>query len=136
MIIRNRTTKEARRAGKTTDGGATPGSVARGYTSAEGAAECLSPRRGSYWVAPLAGVITPACNLKSPSGFRGRLKQVLLAVIWSFWSFWSFVKIEIRCCQNRHYNINIIYLYIVSNDRVSEIDFDHFDLDHFDHVKT
>jgi len=46
-------------------------------------------------------------------------------------------------CQNRKrmlskppLYINILYLYIVSNDRVSEIDFDHFDLDHFDHVKT
>jgi len=37
---------------------------------------------------------------------------------------WSFVKIENGCCQNRHYNINILYLYIVSNDRVSEIEND------------
>ena len=24
---------------------------------------------------------------------------------------WSFVKIEKRCCQNRHYNINILFIY-------------------------
>ena len=41
---------------------------------------------------------------------------------------WSFVKIEKGCCQNRHYNINILYLYIVSNDRDSEIDFDQMTL--------
>ena len=35
-----------------------------------------------------------------------------------------------------HYSINIYIYTIVSNDRVSEIDFDHFDLDHNDHKKT
>ena len=41
---------------------------------------------------------------------------------------WSFVKIEIGLVKIRHYNINN-YLYIVSNDRVPEIDFDQNDLD-------
>jgi hypothetical protein len=36
---------------------------------------------------------------------------------------------------NRHYIINILYLYIVSNDRVSEIENDQNDHDHFDHEK-
>ena len=47
---------------------------------------------------------------------------------------WSFGHLVI--CQNRkrtvkirHYNINILYLYIVINDRVPEIDFDQNDLD-------
>ena len=40
---------------------------------------------------------------------------------------WSFVKIEIGLVKIRHYNIN--YLYIVSNDRVPEIDFDQNDID-------
>jgi len=42
---------------------------------------------------------------------------------------WSFVKIEIGLVKIRHYNINILYLYIVINDRVPEIDFDQNDLD-------
>ena len=37
---------------------------------------------------------------------------------------WSFVKIENGWCQKRHYNISILYLYIVSNDRISEIEND------------
>ena len=41
------------------------------------------------------------------------------------------VKIENGRCQNRHYNINN-YLYIVSNDRVPEIENDQNDHDHFD----
>ena len=52
----------------------------------------------------------------------------------------TLVKMVMVICQNRkqtvkirHYNINI-YLYIVSNDRVSEIENDHLDLDHFDHT--
>jgi hypothetical protein len=47
---------------------------------------------------------------------------------------WSFVICQNRepTVKNRHYIINILYLYIVSNDRVPEIDFDHFDLDHLD----
>ena len=36
----------------------------------------------------------------------------------------SFVKIEKRCCQNSHYNININIYIIVSNDRVPEIEND------------
>ena len=39
MIIRQHTTSEARRAGKITAGGVTPGSMASSYRSAEGAAE-------------------------------------------------------------------------------------------------
>jgi hypothetical protein len=41
---------------------------------------------------------------------------------------WSFVKIENGLCQNRHYNINILFIYIVSNDHVSKIDFDQMTL--------
>ena len=43
------------------------------------------------------------------------------------------VKIENRSVKIRHYIINILYLYIVSNDRVSEIENDQNDHDHFDH---
>ena len=58
-------------------------------------------------------------------------KKTVAAVIWSFWSF---VKIENGRWQNRHYNINIKNIYIiVSNDRVSEIDFDQNDHDRNDH---
>ena len=50
-------TREARRAGKITAGGVTPGSMASSYTSAEGAAEWgLSPRRGWCTIGLLAGV--------------------------------------------------------------------------------
>jgi len=50
-------TGEARRAGKITAGGVTPGSMASSYTSAEGAAEWgLSPRRGWCTIGLLAGV--------------------------------------------------------------------------------
>ncbi len=43
------------------------------------------------------------------------------------------VKIEKRNVKIRHYNINILFIYIVSSDRVPEIENDHFDHDHFDH---
>jgi hypothetical protein len=46
---------------------------------------------------------------------------------------WSFVKIENRKSKSATIIINIYIYLIVSNDRVSEIDFDHFDHDHFDH---
>ena len=45
------------------------------------------------------------------------------------------VKIENRSVKIRHYIINILYLYIVSNDRVSGIENDQNDHDHFDHEK-
>ena len=64
---------EARRAGKITAGGITPGSMASGYRSAEGAAE------RAEWLFHPVGVgvplrtvsrgFTPACGLVSPSGF-------------------------------------------------------------------
>ena len=73
MIIRQHTTSEARRAGKITAGGATPGTMASGYRSAEGAAERVE------WLCHPLGVgvplptvsrgFTPACGLVSPSGF-------------------------------------------------------------------
>ena len=44
---------------------------------------------------------------------------------------WSFVKIENRKSKSATIIINIHIYLIVSNDRVSEIDFDHFDHDHF-----
>ena len=70
------TNSEARRAGKITAGGATPGSEASDYTSAEGAAEWVE------WLCHPVGVgvplptisrgFTPACGLDSPSGFAGK----------------------------------------------------------------
>ena len=35
--------------------------------------------------------------------------------------------------KNRHYNINILFIYSEQNDR-TEIHFDQNDLDHFDHI--
>ena len=46
---------------------------------------------------------------------------------------WSFVKIETDGVKSSTIIINIYIYLIVNNDRVSEIDFDHFDHDHFDH---
>jgi hypothetical protein len=43
------------------------------------------------------------------------------------------VKIDFGNTVIAHYNINNIIYIIVSNNRVPEIDFDHFDLDHNDH---
>ena len=51
-----------------------------------------------------------------------------VAVIWSF----GHLSKSKRIVSKPPLYINI-YLYIVSNDRVSEIENDHFDLDHFDH---
>ena len=73
MIISS-TTSEARRAGKITAGGATPGSMARGYTSTEGAAEWVEwlchPFRVGVPLRTISRGFTPACGLDSPSGFR------------------------------------------------------------------
>ena len=44
------------------------------------------------------------------------------------------VKIVFTLVKIRHYIINILYLYIVSQMTESEIENDHFDLDHFDHI--
>jgi len=67
-------TREARRAGKITAGGATPGSMASGYRSTEGAAErveCLCHPVGVGVLLPtVSRGFTPACGLVSPSGFR------------------------------------------------------------------
>ena len=48
---------------------------------------------------------------------------------------WSFVKIENGKSKSATIIINIYIYLIVSKNRISEIDFDHFDLDHFDHVQ-
>ena len=40
--------------------------------------------------------------------FHLSLTSSLLLVILVIWSF---VKIENGCCQNRHYNINILFIY-------------------------
>ena len=61
--------------------------------------------------------VRTAKAIRSLSNYRGHLV------------IWSFVKIEIGLVKIRHYNINILYLYIVINDRVPEIDFDQNDLD-------
>ena len=49
---------------------------------------------------------------------------------------WSFVKIENGKSKSDTIIINIYIYLIVSNDRVSEIDFDHFDLDHLDQMAS
>jgi len=72
MIIRQHTTSEARRAVKITAGGATPGSMASSYTSAEGAAEWVERLCHPGVGVPLRTVsrgFIPACGLSSPSGF-------------------------------------------------------------------
>ena len=72
MIISN-ATSEARRAGKITAGGATPGSEASDYTSAEGAAERVEwlchPVGVGVSLRPVSRGFTPACGLNSPLGF-------------------------------------------------------------------
>ena len=55
--------------------------------------------------------------------FQGT-KHVVILVIWSFGQN-RFLVVKIRTI-----NINIYIYLIVSKNRVSEIDFDHFDLDH------
>ena len=44
------------------------------------------------------------------------------------------VKMRKGNVKNRHYNINILFIYS-EQMTASEIDFDHFDLDHFDREK-
>ena len=55
---------------------------------------------------------------------------VSCAVIWSFGHL-SKSKTD---CQNRHYYNKYIYLFNSEQNRVSEIENDHFDLDHLDHT--
>ena len=52
----------------------------------------------------------------------------------SFWSFGHLSKSKTDCVKTATINIDIS-IFIVSNDRVPEIDFDHFDLDHLDHQR-
>jgi hypothetical protein len=47
---------------------------------------------------------------------------------------WSFGQNRFSSVKIRHYIINILYLYIVSQMTESENDFDQNDLDHFDRV--
>ena len=107
ILIISNTTSEARRAGKITAGGATPGSVASSYTSAEGAAEWVEWLCHPVWVGvPLRTVSRgyhpclwsyqpfglfclwsyqpfglSACGLTSPSGFLPVVLSALRAFV-------------------------------------------------------
>ena len=75
--------------------------------------------------APCASLLT-FCYKINTSLLRfanaGRRKIVFLPLTWNLklenlntmrghLVIWSFVKIENGCCQNRHYNINILFIY-------------------------
>ena len=49
---------------------------------------------------------------------------------------WSFGQNRFPLVKIRHYIINILYLYIVSQMTESENENDHFDLDHFDQMSS
>ena len=80
---------------------------------------------GAYVIAKLIGGLLPLmvtivlCLGKICSLGSTQKSSISCAVIWSR-SFGQNRKLMVKI---HHYNINI-YLYIVSNDRVSEIDFD------------